>query len=87
MPHLDMKTAKFDLSLTMKEEGDRIEAEFRYSTELFKHSTIERYTPFPFPLVLSSALMYYKNGCRIFGAGKRDYYCSVYFHHASSLFI
>ena len=51
LPHLDMKTAKFDTILTMKEEADCIEAELRYSTELFKPATIERYASFILPLI------------------------------------
>lgn len=43
MPHLDMKAAKFDISLIFQEEKDGIRAQFQYSNELFKHATIERY--------------------------------------------
>jgi len=39
---VDSGTAKFDLSLSLAEEGNRLVGCFEYSTDLFDHSTIER---------------------------------------------
>ncbi|MEW5925947.1 MAG: amino acid adenylation domain-containing protein [Gemmatimonadota bacterium] len=36
-------TAKFDLSLTLQEEGDRIAGDVEYATALFERATVERY--------------------------------------------
>jgi amino acid adenylation domain-containing protein/non-ribosomal peptide synthase protein (TIGR01720 family) len=39
---LDTGTAKFDLTLTVVEEGERLRGEFEYNTDLFEATTIER---------------------------------------------
>jgi amino acid adenylation domain-containing protein len=39
---LERKTAKFDLTLFIRETPSRLEANLQYSTDLFKRSTIER---------------------------------------------
>lgn len=42
IPQLDMKASKFDVTLIVQEEKDSISAQFQYSTELFKPSTIAK---------------------------------------------
>jgi amino acid adenylation domain-containing protein len=40
--NVQIGTSKFDLLLSMREEGDRLTAVIEYNTDLFKESTIER---------------------------------------------
>lgn len=41
-PHREISSAKFDLTLTMKEDEQRLMGSFEYNTDLFNRSTIER---------------------------------------------
>ena len=39
---IDLPVSKFDLTLTMREEAERLEGVFEYNTDLFERATIER---------------------------------------------